>query len=119
MRFVRGLAIVEYPAKPKKLRSFSAKGETWEVYKTHLELVARLNRWDDTTVLDNFCTGLSGEALEFYCSLSSADRRDYSSVMTAMAQRFGTMVNAEAVRSRLETRKQKPNETLEQLATDV
>jgi hypothetical protein len=105
--------------KPKKLRSFTAKSETWEVYKTHLDLVARLNRWGDSSVLEHFCTELAGEALEFYCSLSPGDRDDYGTVMTAMAQRFGTMVNAEAVRTKLETRKQKPNETLEQLATDI
>ena len=105
--------------KPKKLRSFTAKTETWEVYKTHLDLVARLNRWDEARVLENFCTELAGEALEFYCSLSPSDRDDYSTVMTSMAQRFGTMVNAEAVRSKLENRRQKPSETLEQLATDI
>ena len=63
--------------KPKKLRSFSAKAESWEVYKTHLDLVARLNRWDESITLEHFCSELSGEAQEFYCSIGLRDRENY------------------------------------------
>lgn len=105
--------------KPKKLRGFSAKGENWEVYKTHLEIVRKMNNWNDATTLGNFCSELSDSALEFYSSLDAEERDDYTRVMTAMAQRFGTMVDQEAVRSRLEGMRQKPNQTLEDLATQV
>jgi hypothetical protein len=105
--------------KPKKLRGFSSKGENWEVYKTHLEIVRKMNNWNDATTLGNFCSELSDTALEFYSSLDAGERDDYEQVMTAMAQRFGTMVNHEAVRSRLEGMRQKPNQTLEDLATQV
>ena len=105
--------------KPKKLRPYTAKTETWEVYKTHMEIVSGLNKWSQQETLWQFTSELSGDALEFYGSLEIAERDDYGKVMASMSQRFGTMVNVEAVRSRLESRKQRTHETVEELAADI
>ena len=40
--------------KPQKLRGYSGKGEGWEMYRLHLDMVSRLNGWDEDTALGNF-----------------------------------------------------------------
>ncbi len=105
--------------KPRKLHGYSASDQKWESYKTHLDIVSKLNGWSPATTLNSFCAELSGPALEFYGTLDISERDDPERVMLAMAQRFGTMVNLEAVRSRLDARKQGPNESIEELAADL
>ena len=105
--------------KPKKLRPYSARGETWEVYRTHLDIVSGLNKWAPPETLSQFTSELSADALEFFGSLDVAERDDHDKVMAAMSQRFGTMMNTEAVRGRLESRRQRPQETVEELAADI
>jgi hypothetical protein len=106
--------------KPRKLRGFSGKGdETWDAYCTHLEIVKRFNQWDNDTALSYFCSELCDAALEFFSSLDSDERQDYDCVMAAMTQRFGTLVNIEAVRARLENTRQKPTQSLEELASQI
>ena len=109
--------------KARKLRGYSGgKEETWEVYRTHLEIVQRCNAWDEPTTLWHFCSELSGVALEYYSSLGLIERESYEKVMAAMAQRFGSMINLEAVsrvRSRLEGLRQKADQTIEDLSTQA
>ena len=107
-------------AKARKLRGFSGgKDEAWEVYRTHLEIVRRCNAWDETTTLLHFCSELSGGALEYFSSLGLDERESYDRVMAAMAQRFGSMVNLEAVRGRLEGLRQKADQSIEDLSTQA
>ncbi|MDY6816943.1 MAG: hypothetical protein SV598_14025, partial [Pseudomonadota bacterium] len=105
--------------KPQKLRGYTGKGEGWEMYRLHLNMVARLNGWDDATTLGHLQVGLNGEALSFYGSLDTAEQASLERVLEAMNRRFGTMVSEDAVRSRLEKRTQKAGESLEQLAEDI
>ena len=105
--------------KPKKLRGFSGKGESWEVYNTHLEIVQRLNQWDDAAMLMHFCSELSDTALEFFSSLDIGTQSTYHRVRFAMAQRFGSMANQEATRHELENLRQKPDQTLQDLGQQV
>ena len=41
--------------KPKKLKGFSGKDESWESYSTHMAIVSQCNGWDHTETLGNFC----------------------------------------------------------------
>ena len=54
--------------------------------------------------------------MEFYCTLSSEEREDLHRVLLSMERRFGTMVNVEAVRSKLEAMRQKPGQSIQDLA---
>ena len=92
------------------------------MYRTHLEIVQCCNTWDEPTTLWHFCSELSGVALEYYSSLGLIERESYEKVMAAMAQRFGSMINLEAVsrvRSRLEGLRQKADQTIEDLSTQA
>jgi hypothetical protein len=105
--------------KPKKLRGFSGKGESWDVYLTHLDIVQRLNQWDDAAMLIHFCSELSETALEFYGSLDWQTQQTFNGVKCAMAQRFGTMSNVEATRHQLENLRQRPDQSLQDLGQQV
>ena len=105
--------------KPKKLRGYAGTRETWEVYKTHLEIVSRMNGWDEDETALHFSAELSGSALEYYGSLDNEDRVDYVRLLKAMGQRFGTMTNQEAVRSQLDNIQQKAGQSLQDLGQKV
>ena len=110
---------VSFLGKPKKLKEYTGKDGSWETYQTHLNIVKNANQWDDVTTLWNFCAELSGVALEFYGTLSLEERDSYPLVISSMGQRFGTMVNLEAVRSRLEALQQKTGQSLASLGQQV
>jgi hypothetical protein len=100
--------------KPKKLRGFSSKGESWEVYST-----LRLNQWDNAAMLMHFCSELSDTALEFVSSLDTHTQQMYNGVRFTMAQRFGSMANQEATRHELENLRQRPAQSLQDLGQQV
>ena len=105
--------------KPKKLRGYSGKEESWEVYQTHLDIVQRLNQWDDAAMLIHFCSELSSSALEFYGSLDWPTQQTFDGVKTAMAQRFGSMTSTESTRHQLENLRQRPDQSLQDLGQQV
>ena len=106
--------------KPRKLKGFAGgKEESWESYSIHLDIVRRVNGWNDTQTLAHFTSELTGEALLFFGSLAPAESEDCVVVLASMDQRFGTMQNLESVRDRLEGVKQKPDQSLEDLSQEV
>ena len=106
--------------KPKKLRGFSGgKTETWETYRAHLDIVRRVNAWDDSTTLASFAAELSGPALDYYSSLPERDVAEFGKVMEVMSQRFSTLANPRAVRGRLEKLRQGADQSIEDLAQEV
>ena len=106
--------------KPRKLRGFSGvKEQTWEMYSAHLEIVQRMNAWDEPITLAHFCAELSGVALQYYSTLGPETKDSYEGVMTSMSQRFGTLANQHAVRSRLDNLRQKPEQTIEDVSQEV
>ena len=107
-------------AKPKKLRGFSGgKDDSWETYRAHLDIVRRVNAWDDAVTLANFTAELSGAALDYFSSLPRRDTEEFGRVMEVMGQRFSTLANPRAVRGRLEKLRQKADQSIEDLAQEV
>ena len=106
--------------KPKKLRGFAGgKDESWETYRAHLEIVRRVNAWNEEATLANFAAELSGAALDYFSSLPTRDSGDFTKVMEVMNQRFATLANPQAVRGRLEKLRQKTDQSIEDLAQEV
>ena len=106
--------------KPKKLKGFSGpKTEPWEAYQTHLDIVQKLNGWDDDVTLAHFCAELSSTALQYYSSLAAAEKESLPRVMASMTQRFGTLGSKESARSKLESVHQRTDQTIEDLSQEV
>ena len=117
-----GMATLKASAgmKQKKLKGFSGgKDQSWEIYRTHLQIVRQVNAWDDATTLAQFCSELTGVALQFYSSLAPDEGQSLDKVAAAMSQRFGTMTSSESVRSRLEGYKQKTEQSIEDVSQAI
>ena len=63
--------------------------------------------------------GTSARNFLYFGTLDVACQNDFQQVMAAMAQRFGTMVSAEAVRGKMDALRQKSDQSLEDLSQEV
>ena len=107
--------------KPKELREFSGeeKQESWDVFFTHYKLVKQYNGWDDLVGTQQLGLSLKDAALDYYVDLPEGVRNDHETLQAAMARRFGRHRSLEKVRNQLQKLKQKPDQSLEDLAQEV
>ena len=107
--------------KPKDLREFSGdeKHESWDVFFTHYKLVKQYNGWDDSVGTQQLGLSLKDAALDYYVDLPENVRNDHEALQAAMARRFGRHRSLEKVRNQLQKLKQKPDQSLEDLAQEV
>ena len=91
---------------------------SWSVYKAQFEIAARKNNWlTSQQKAENLVFSLRGEALQLLELI--ADRDDYDAIVKVLESRFGNQHAPEIFRAQLKSRRQKHEESLQQLEADI
>ncbi|KAF8795158.1 hypothetical protein HNY73_003038 [Argiope bruennichi] len=95
-------------------------GQTsWQVYKTQFAIVAEANGWDPITKARQLASSLRAEAADILRTIPDNEQLNFDALSSALELRFGEICLKDYSRLQLKTRQQKPNETLQELATDI
>ncbi|UYV65014.1 K02A2.6-like [Cordylochernes scorpioides] len=95
-------------------------GQTsWKCFKTQFEVVALGNRWNSSEKAINLAASLRGSATEVLQSLPLEQSLDYERLIHALTLRFGDDILQPYHVVKLKNRRQKRDETLQELAADV
>ena len=92
---------------------------TWEAYRTQLEMLARVNGWNETEKATYLAVSLKGPALTVLSNIPRDNLYNYSSLITALEARFGCAHQAELHRIKLKNRTRKREESLAELAEEM
>ncbi len=92
---------------------------SWEAYKLQFEMLAQLNGWSETEKATYLAVSLRGSALTILTNLPSEQRSEYTSLLSALDNRFGTAHQTELNRVKLRNRTRKREESLPELAEDI
>ena len=107
------------PDKPK-IRPAMFNGNTsWEDYLAQFELIAEINRWNDSMKATYLAVSLSGPAQAVLGDLEPKARKNFAELTNALAERFGTENQQQVYRTALKTHSQQGDETLPELAQSV
>ena len=82
-------------------------------------MVADLNGWSDEVKAMELATSLRGNAQSVLTDLSAADRRRFSALVTALANRFEPVNQTEIYRAQLKSRQRRTGESLAELAQET
>ena len=82
-------------------------------------MIARLNRWNDTTKAMELATSLKGPAVSILTDLEPEHRRDYGRLVSALTARFEPDNQSEVFRAQLKGKRRRGQEALAELAQDV
>ena len=91
----------------------------WEEYQVHLEVTSLTNSWSLVTKGCRLAQSLRGPALSVLADLPASDRLNYTVISAALSEQFGHARLTPNCLLQLETRSQKSNESLSDLATDI
>ena len=105
-------------SKIKKAAEYDGRG-CWSDYLTQFEMVADLNGWNDEVKAMELATSLRGNAQSVLTDLSVTDRRNFGSLVTALANRFEPINQNEIYRVQLKSRQRRSGESLAELAQEV
>jgi len=110
---------IEPPSRPSvKLSTFD--GQTpWRVFKVQFDVVADANGWDNATRASQLIASLRGPAAEVLQNVPTEKLQDPSAIEAALECRYGDAHLTEYYRAELKARRQKTNESLQELATDI
>ena len=89
------------------------------MFFTHYKLVKQYNGWNDLVGTQQLGLSLEDAALDYYVDLPENVCNDHEALQAAMARRFGRHRSLEKVRNQLQKLKQKPDQSLEDLAQEV
>ena len=107
------------PDKPK-IRPATFSGNTsWDDYLAQFELVAEINRWDDSMKATYLAVSLTGPAQAVLGDLQPKARKNFAELTDALAARFGTENQQQVYRTALKNRSRQGGETLPELAQAV
>ena len=93
--------------------------QNWEEYLSHFEDCAELSDWDSHSKVLFLAASLRGPARTYYMSLDSSERRNYSSLIARMRQRFGSTKHTSKWLNLLETRQRGPGESITALGDEL
>lgn len=82
-------------------------------------MVAGRNLWNDDDKAIELILSLEGVAAEVLQSIPIASRKNYEEVISALQRKYGGEYKQDVYRMELRGRVQKPNETLQDFATEV
>ncbi|UYV73793.1 K02A2.6-like [Cordylochernes scorpioides] len=103
-----------------KIKPPTYDGQTsWKCFKTQFEVVALGNRWNSSEKAINLAASLRGSATEVLQSLPLEQSLDYECLVRALTLRFGDDILQPYHVVKLKNRRQKRDETLQELAADV
>ena len=101
-----------------KPESYSGS-QNWEEYHSHFEDCAELSDWDSHNKVLFLAASLRGPARSYYMSLDSSEKRNYSSLISRMRQRFGSIKHSSKWLSELESRQRGPGESITALGDEL
>ncbi|XP_055890394.1 uncharacterized protein LOC129927167 [Biomphalaria glabrata] len=91
---------------------------SWSVYKKQFDAAAKVNKWNsEEEKATALVLSLRGKASELLQSLPN--QQDLAALVQAMELRYGDEHLQEVYRVQLKTRQQRPDETLQELETDI
>ncbi|UYV66979.1 K02A2.6-like, partial [Cordylochernes scorpioides] len=103
-----------------KIKPPTYDGQTsWKCFKTQFEVVALGNRWNSSEKAINLAASLRGSTTEVLQSLPLEQSLDYERLIHALTLRFGDDILQPYHVVKLKNRRQKRDETLQELAADV
>ncbi|UYV77521.1 K02A2.6-like, partial [Cordylochernes scorpioides] len=103
-----------------KIKPPTYDGQTsWKCFKTQFEVVALGNRWNSSEKAINLAASLRGSATEVLQFLPLEQSLDYERLIHALTLRFGDDILQPYHVVKLKNRRQKRDETLQELAADV
>ena len=88
-------------------------------YLTQFNIIAEINQWSCDTKALHLASCLTGSARSLLSELDSVHRRNFSSLVTALQCRFGTVNRAEVYRAHLKNRVRQRSETIPELAQNI
>ncbi|GBM62896.1 hypothetical protein AVEN_177249-1 [Araneus ventricosus] len=102
------------------IKSLTFDGQTsWTVFKTQFNVVSSTNGWTDFVKASQLVTSLRGSAAEVLQGIPADKLTDLTTIEKALESRFGDSHLTQFYRTELKTRRQKPGESLQELAADV
>ncbi|GBM36470.1 hypothetical protein AVEN_234846-1 [Araneus ventricosus] len=115
-----------FPAGPEFISSrptvkpLTFDGQTsWTVFKTQFDVVSFTNGWTDFVKASQLVASLRGSAAEVLQGIPADKLTDLTTVEKTLESRFGDSHLTQFCRTELKTRRQKPGESLQELAADV
>ncbi|GBL73575.1 Retrovirus-related Pol polyprotein from transposon 297 [Araneus ventricosus] len=115
-----------FPASPEFISSrptvkpLTFDGQTsWTVFKTQFDVVSSTNGWTDFVKASQLVASFRGSAAEVLQGIPADKLTDLTTVEKALESRFGDSHLTQFYRTELKTRRQKPGESLQELAADV
>ena len=94
---------------------FDRVSEAWVDYRMHFEATARLNKWSDSEKSLCLISAMKGGAQRVVQHLSDAERSSYRNIIRVLDQRYASDDQAEKHAMVLAQRRQKPEESLQEL----
>ena len=94
---------------------FDGVSEAWVDYRMHFEATARLNKWSDSEKSLCHIAAMKGGAQRVVQHLSDAERSSYRNIVRVLDQRYALVDQAEKHAMVLAQRRQKPEESLQEL----
>ncbi|GBM47407.1 hypothetical protein AVEN_68481-1 [Araneus ventricosus] len=102
------------------IKSLTFDGQTsWTVFKTQFNVVSSTNGWTDFVKASQLVASLRGSAAEVLQGIPADKLTDLTTIEKALESRFGDSHLSQFYRTELKTRRQKPGESLQELAADV
>ncbi|GBN32376.1 hypothetical protein AVEN_251318-1 [Araneus ventricosus] len=102
------------------IKSLTFDGQTsWTVFKTQFDVVSSTNGWTDFMKASQLVASLRGSAAEVLQGIPADKLTDLTTIEKALESRFGDSHLTQFYRTELKTRRQKPGESLQELAADV
>ncbi|KAJ7331113.1 hypothetical protein OS493_020815 [Desmophyllum pertusum] len=107
------------PDKPKIRPTTFSGNISWDDYLAQFELVAEINRWNDSMKATYLAVSLTGPAQAVLGDLEPKARKNFAELTDALAARFGKENQHQVYRTALKTRSCQGDETLPELAQAV
>ncbi|GBN54692.1 hypothetical protein AVEN_206928-1 [Araneus ventricosus] len=102
------------------IKSLIFDGQTsWTVFKTQFDVVSSTNRWTNFAKTSQLLASLRGSAAEVLQGIPTDKLTDLTTIEKAFKSRFGDSHLAQFYGTELKTRRQRPGESLQELAADV
>ncbi|GBO33944.1 hypothetical protein AVEN_37502-1 [Araneus ventricosus] len=89
------------------------------IFKTQFDIVSSTNGWTDFVKASQLVASLRGSAAEVLQGIPADKLTDLTIIEKALESRFGDSHLTQFYRTELKTRRQKPGESLQELAADV
>ena len=102
-----------------KMPSFTGK-ESWKVWYNRFNTIAQLNKWDETTRLNQLLPRLEGDAGEFvYGELPQEITCNFRKLIDELESRFRMVETHKTYEAQFSKRNQLPGETTEEYAANL